>query len=84
MVSTRCEQSDHKAREHGNTEWHRENNDRQPEVKFEVGGHTDSDGDDASNLKLSQARADAVRTQLITMGIDASRLTTKVMENQNQ
>ena len=48
-----------------------------PEVKFEVGGHTDSDGDDALNKKLSQARADAVRTQLITMGIDASRLTTK-------
>ena len=48
-----------------------------PEVKFEVGGHTDSDGDDASNIKLSQARADAVRSQLITMGIDASRLTTK-------
>jgi len=48
-----------------------------PEVKFEVGGHTDADGDDASNLKLSQARADAVRSQLINMGIDASRLTTK-------
>ncbi len=48
-----------------------------PEVKFEVGGHTDSDGDDASNMKLSQARADAVRTQLISMGIDASRLNSK-------
>ena len=48
-----------------------------PDVKFEVGGHTDSDGDDALNLKLSQTRADAVRTQLISMGIDASRLTSK-------
>jgi outer membrane protein OmpA-like peptidoglycan-associated protein len=48
-----------------------------PELKFEVGGHTDSDGDDAANMKLSQARADAVRNQLITMGIDGSRLTTK-------
>lgn len=48
-----------------------------PEVKFEVGGHTDSDGDDGANMKLSQARADAVRTQLISMGVDAARLSAK-------
>ena len=48
-----------------------------PTIKFEVGGHTDSDGDDNYNMKLSQQRADAVKTQLITMGIDASRLTSK-------
>ncbi len=48
-----------------------------PDVKFEVGGHTDGDGDDAYNLKLSQQRADAVRNQLITMGINGDRLTAK-------
>lgn len=48
-----------------------------PELKFEIGGHTDSDSDDASNLKLSQARADAVRERLLSMGIDAARLTSK-------
>jgi len=48
-----------------------------PELKFEIGGHTDSDGSAATNNKLSQDRADAVKQQLITMGIAADRLTTK-------
>lgn len=48
-----------------------------PDIKFEVGGHTDSDGDDAYNLKLSQQRAEAVKDQLVKMGIDASRLAAK-------
>ncbi|MVM39894.1 OmpA family protein [Spirosoma sp. HMF3257] len=45
--------------------------------KFEVGGYTDADGSDASNLTLSQKRADAVKTQLVSMGVDAGRLTAK-------
>ena len=46
-------------------------------LKFEIGGHTDSDGDDASNLRLSQQRADAVKERLVSMGIDGTRLTSK-------
>ena len=45
--------------------------------KFEIGGHTDADGSDASNLTLSQKRADAVKTQLVSMGVDAGRLSAK-------
>jgi outer membrane protein OmpA-like peptidoglycan-associated protein len=48
-----------------------------PSVSFEIGGHTDGDGDDNYNLRLSQQRADAVKNQLVSMGINASRLTTK-------
>jgi outer membrane protein OmpA-like peptidoglycan-associated protein len=48
-----------------------------PELKFSVEGHTDSDGDDASNLKLSEARAKAVLDQMVKLGIEKSRLTSK-------
>ena len=36
-----------------------------PELKFEVSGHTDSDGNDASNLNLSTERAIVVKNKLI-------------------
>lgn len=41
-------------------------------------GHTDSDGDDAANLKLSQQRADAVKDILVNQyHIDESKLSTE-------
>lgn len=44
---------------------------------FEIGGHTDNDGTAEYNLKLSQLRAETVMNQLVTMGIDKSRLQAK-------
>lgn len=46
-------------------------------TSIEIGGHTDSDGDDAANLKLSEARANAVRQALISRGVDAAMLTAR-------
>ena len=40
-----------------------------------ISGHTDSSGDAASNQSLSQARADSVRSYLISKGIAAARMT---------
>ena len=48
-----------------------------PEIKLSVEGHTDSDGDDAFNQDLSERRARAVADQLVKMGINDSRLTSK-------
>lgn len=45
------------------------------ELRIAIEGHTDSTGDDAHNLDLSDRRANAVRQYLIdTYGIDSSRL----------
>lgn len=48
-----------------------------PDVKVEVGGHTDSVADPAYNMDLSQRRAESVRQYLIDKGISPSRLTAK-------
>jgi len=47
-----------------------------PSYNVAISGHTDSVGDAASNQRLSQRRADAVRAYLISKGIGANRLTT--------
>ena len=48
-----------------------------PELKFSVEGHTDSDGDEASNQSLSEARAKTVMNTLVTLGISPDRLIAK-------
>ncbi len=42
-----------------------------PELKLEVEGHTDSVGPDDYNQKLSENRANAVRSFLVSQGVDA-------------
>ncbi len=48
-----------------------------PDAKIEVGGHTDKTGARASNMSLSQARADAVVAYLGSKGISGDRLTAR-------
>jgi outer membrane protein OmpA-like peptidoglycan-associated protein len=47
------------------------------DLKVQIVGHTDSDGDEAANLDLSKRRAASVKTALATQfGIDAGRMET--------
>lgn len=46
-------------------------------LKLKIVGHTDSDGDDNTNLKLSKQRADAVKNALVSIyNISSDRLVT--------
>jgi len=45
-----------------------------PNANFIVEGHTDSDGSNALNQKLSESRAASVVTYLTTIGMDANRM----------
>jgi peptidoglycan-associated lipoprotein len=48
-----------------------------PELKIEIGGHTDNRGDKVYNQKLSEARAKAVVDYLVGKGVDGKRLSWK-------
>jgi outer membrane protein OmpA-like peptidoglycan-associated protein len=48
-----------------------------PNWKFEIGGHTDSQGSDTYNQNLSERRAASVVRYLTQAGVAASRLTAK-------
>ncbi|MEZ4411264.1 MAG: OmpA family protein [Polyangiales bacterium] len=46
-------------------------------LRYEVGGHTSSEGSRSHNNRLSTARAATVRNYLVAHGIDAARLTSR-------
>lgn len=45
-----------------------------PDYNLKMGGHTDANGSNVTNLKLSQERVDAVKTYLTSKGADESRI----------
>src|SRR5205809_327701 len=48
-----------------------------PDIRIEIAGYTDNTGSTATNLRLSQARADAVRAYLGSKGVAPSRMVAK-------
>jgi outer membrane protein OmpA-like peptidoglycan-associated protein len=47
----------------------------EPDKKIRIEGHTDSTGNPATNLEISEQRSNAVFEALVSLGVDASRVT---------
>jgi outer membrane protein OmpA-like peptidoglycan-associated protein len=50
---------------------------KKKEWKIKISGHTDNQGNPATNMKLSQKRAEAVKKYLVSKGISAKRIKTE-------
>jgi outer membrane protein OmpA-like peptidoglycan-associated protein len=48
-----------------------------PEIAVEIHGHTDNTGSKATNMRLSQARAESVKAWLVNRGIASERIVAK-------
>lgn len=48
-----------------------------PQIRIEIGGHTDNTGNPAYNQQLSEKRANAVYNYLISLGVSPKRLSAK-------
>jgi len=47
---------------------------RHPAIRVSIGGHTDSDGDDKANMRLSQSRVETVKKALEKQGVESTRM----------
>jgi len=50
---------------------------RYPDIRIEIAGHTDSDGKEEFNQKLSQSRVNTVKNALVSQGIASGHLLAK-------
>ena len=48
-----------------------------PDIRIEIAGHTDNTGSAATNTRLSQSRAEAVRAYLASKGVAPDRMVAK-------